>query len=1441
MEVDGSSTVEAVAQASPRLPSINVLQKTRHQYSLNRISTPSLPPIDLTGPDPLHLNSPLSPTTPPTASILGKRKRLSPLPSRNRFESWPQGFRAGPSGQSNSVGEGDEVLAKAMQATEDVDGGRRYSFRKRDGEFLPYTNYVRQYGREGKKLLDTLDKVERKKKRARLGENVDDSDEEYHQETQEESQTQRPPSRKTRSKSREPRHRSKESEQGRSKSRQYHRRPSDSPMYRPRAWVPPSPPHNPTKPVQEPIRRPNPQHDLSGKPRRFIFDDGSPVRGRVAGPPNVTAVPSPSLNRRDDTSDEYEPLIRGRSDQGRTLTQVDLQMGDVDSSEPYSDFNQPMADNHDESGSIAPRKPAFARNVQPDSDLDETEPESSSASEAKAGVSLDPKREMAKWSKEDHKRFAILKRTMPTTMCLKLMREAREKEMRKREEGRRKASVEGDEDEDEDEESQEVRPGHSKVRQGGGGKVTIVGDTESESDDDRQAAGRGYPPIVDNNSDVELLDDAVPDDLDEGQSVGPSHSHASRSVSVRGAETTVEDNNTSNEDSESEVEFLGEAVEDNRLHGGYRVGLLKPRRMVQTRIDRMLNSTTARKGGGPARKQSKRRVFVDTHIDGHSRRVARRDLGSGITQSGGSNSRWGRSTSYSTPRITHGGGDDSRSRIYRSHHSTSEGAGLTIELDPVRQSVKKPAQSNSSHGMRPTEKRTSCYQQDLLHCLTGRGSDQNQIQAALQDPESIASPMKKPPTKQARRWAARSANIHVVEGSSSLTSKPISMRPYQTIEEPVPPARNDPDSSIHIARNSAKTFGMPRQLKDFSLPRDSFISQGRLLDLVKVLSGVRDPPRPDDCFISGLHLRAEMSLDDLQLSFPTCCDLLCEYALTGLEGRPEILGDPPEVGLMALLCGYTSWVARQGVVEGVKAFFEHLGQQLRQTMDRVEDKLDLQSVYGSDFSEELWKVHWFAVELTARMAYGGAAARRTTGGQLVVKAKEVDEEMERLMARLHEFGIRRTAYALKHDRENPPSKATRATELWVSLIHITLLLPSDPNTEKEACTTFWRCVERSLETTARVFPSPVHESEYGWSTIFGLSAISQIDARGRADGNPIRLQAHWPLVCKCMSRIQLAPNPEADKRLSRHILHDRDIYVAILFTRCHALVAKWGWSLVDSDILFAVLREALRHRNFENLGHESNDFPQFIVAKDLALLDSYNSFDSIQTVAIKLIVGRAKASSQGIKSAVKGLSSFASTNASATIFTKEKPPLRKELSRVFNRFTISFMMLHVDHNAQRARSIIHNAKRFVDFRNADLESRKAYIRAVMAFGLLLRYHALPMDEVVKWMNEIGGVIIDDYKAFGRNTTKKELEQITILFGMLLGCSRSIAVGRGFAGEAEPEDVKYPTPSLCLIGTLSIVLIHIYLVCIRPCRQSIQNPRTTRPAFSRYPRISRSLA
>ena len=1416
MEVDEPPT-ESITQSFARLPSsgiVNVSQKTPHKYSRNRTSTLLLPAINLTGPDPLHFNSPLSPVT-PTASVLGKRKRPSPSPSpshfQSRFESRPQYARAGPSGQSKPFEEGDETLAKEVQAAEVANGGARYSLRKRDGEFLPYTDYVRMYGPEGRRLLDTLDKMEHKKKRVRIDESDNDDEEEYHQETQEESQTQRPHPRKSRSESRGPRSRSEENEKSRSKSRQHRPRPPGSPVYRPRAWVPPSPPRNPTKPAQEPVRRSSPRHNISNKPRQFILDDSPPVRGRAAWPSKVTTVPSPKPSR-------------------------------MDSSEPDHDFNQPMADNHGESGSIPPRKSASpAQRVQPDSDPDKTESESSSSTSgtpAKAGATLDLEREMAKWSKEDHKRFMILKKTMPTTMALKLMREAMEKE-RKREEARRKALAESDEDEDEDEESQAVRPGYSKVRQGGGEKVAIVGDTESESEDGRRAAG-GRTPVVHDNSDVELLDDAIPDDLDEVQSVTPPHSRADRSISVRGAETAVEDNNTSDENSESSVEFLGEAVEDNRLHGGYRMGVSKARRIVVTRIDRMLNSTSARKSGSKARKQSKKRIFVDAHVDGHSHREGRRDLGGGTTQYG----RTGRDTSYSMPRITHGGGDGGI-RKHRPRHSTSEGVGLTIELGPVRHDAKKPTRSNGSQQKRPTEKRTTYYQQDLLQCLIGRDSNQNEIRVSVQDPESVASqiknPQTNPQTKQARQRAARSINTHILAGGSSLTSKPVSMRRYQTIEEPTPPVRNDPDSSIHIARDSAKTFDMPRQLNDFSLPRDSFISQGRLLDLVKVLSGVRDPPRPNDCFISGIHLRAEMSLDDLQLSLPTCYDLLYDYALPGVEARSEIIEDPPEVSLMEFLCGYTSWVANQGVLEDVKTFFEHLSQQLRQTMDRVEDKLDLQAIYGSDFSEELWKVHWFAVELTARMAYGGTAARRTTGRQLVVKAKKLDGEMERLMARLHEFGIRRTARAFKHDREKPPSKATRALELWVGLIHITLLLPSDPDTEKEACTTFWRCVEKSLETTARVFPSPVHESEYGWSTIFGLSAISQIDVCGHANGNPIRLQAHWLLVCKCMSRIQLAPNPEADKRLSRHILHDRDIYVGILFTRCHALVAKWGWSLADSDILFTVLREALRHRNFENLGHESNDFPQFIVARDLALLGSYNSFDSIQTVAIKLIVGRAKASPQGIKSAAKGLSSFASTNANATIFTKEKPPIRKELSRVFNRFTISFTMLHVDHNIPRARSIIHNAKRFVDFRHGDLDSRKASIRAAMAFGLLLRYHDLPMDEVVGWINEMGSFIMDEYKAFGRNATKKELEQIAVFCGMLMGCSRSIAVDRGFAGDDEPEVVKYPTSSLCLIGPSSTILTHSYLLFIRLSRQSIQSPRTTQPTFSRHPRIPRSLA
>jgi len=78
----------------------------------------------------------------------------------------------------------------------------------------------------------------------------------------------------------------------------------------------------------------------------------------------------------------------------------------------------------------------------------------------------------------------------------------------------------------------------------GGGMVSIVGDTESEGEDAQRAVG-GSRNSVSDSSDVELLDDAVPDDLNEDPSVGQPHSRASRSVSVRGAETAVEDNNTS--------------------------------------------------------------------------------------------------------------------------------------------------------------------------------------------------------------------------------------------------------------------------------------------------------------------------------------------------------------------------------------------------------------------------------------------------------------------------------------------------------------------------------------------------------------------------------------------------------------------------------------------------------------------------------------------------------------------------------------------------------------------------------------------------------------------------------------------------------------------------------------------------------------------------------
>ena len=208
-------------------------------------------------------------------------------------------------------------------------------------------------------------------------------------------------------------------------------------------------------------------------------------------------------------------------------------MGTVDNSEPDFNSNQSSANGHGELNSISPippRKRASDRRVQPESDSDKTESETS----PKAGVTLDLEREMERWSKEDHKRFAILKRTMPTTMCLKIIRNATERERRQREEARRKVLVESDqEDEDEeneDEKSQEVCPGHSKTRHREVEELLSWGIQKAKVKMPNEPL-RSRNPVTD-SSDVGLLDNAFGDDLDEYLSVAPSYSRASTNANA---------------------------------------------------------------------------------------------------------------------------------------------------------------------------------------------------------------------------------------------------------------------------------------------------------------------------------------------------------------------------------------------------------------------------------------------------------------------------------------------------------------------------------------------------------------------------------------------------------------------------------------------------------------------------------------------------------------------------------------------------------------------------------------------------------------------------------------------------------------------------------------------------------------------------------------------
>ncbi|KAG8819794.1 hypothetical protein FRC19_009522 [Serendipita sp. 401] len=364
---------------------------------------------------------------------------------------------------------------------------------------------------------------------------------------------------------------------------------------------------------------------------------------------------------------------------------------------------------------------------------------------------------------------------------------------------------------------------------------------------------------------------------------------------------------------------------------------------------------------------------------------------------------------------------------------------------------------------------------------------------------------------------------------------------------------------------------------------------------------------------------------------------------------------------------------------------------------------------------------------------------------------------------------------------------------------------NDLTRQASASLTFWRLVMDSLDQSNRHFPSVIHEAEFIFSVIFFLSSISSISPLG-VGRNERLLKAYWPIVCRALALLNLSPEVDERRKPSQATLAAKDTYLGMLFARCNVLVFRWNWSLQDNSgfkQLVEILRGALKNRKFMNLLHEQSEFPRFITQRNLDLLRQFDAKDSIQTILIKLIFQKVEDSQEGKQAARKWVSLLASTTTLE--FTKEKPPTQKELSALFNQFTIKFILLHTNPDLNNIRTIINSSKKIVDFQSADQRSRQICIRAAMIFGRFCRHYTLPIQDVSIWISEMGHILLAEHNAARREGSAFQLKEITTMCALIVASLRDIFQSRAMDSDQTPLPATFPEASTCIFDVISKLL------------------------------------
>jgi len=558
----------------------------------------------------------------------------------------------------------------------------------------------------------------------------------------------------------------------------------------------------------------------------------------------------------------------------------------------------------------------------------------------------------------------------------------------------------------------------------------------------------------------------------------------------------------------------------------------------------------------------------------------------------------------------------------------------------------------------------------------------------------------------------------------------------------------------------------------------SYTEKGLLHQLTSVISGNSEVTPPISCNIQGLEIGPTTSATVFSALLGPLCDRLAD-ALR--DSRVDDVVTMKEWESVTRASGQLlSWLA----VHAEDQEFVALEAALREYSDGL--LLVLESLETTTFS---LTAYWFVVELSARLATGVKYRRGSVeNGHLIQSAKQ-------LIQRLLGVDLQ-PAFVTFHAAEgnvDVTSLPHRAAELWVCLIH--LLQSLELSTRTAAGHPLWRLL---ADLHPESSPTGAEASEDMWRTIFSLCAISQFSVHGLST-SVFRLPAAWELVATALKKILLTSNPEKERQLPRRALKKRDDYISCVVSRCFLLWSQWRWRLDDGIVMFKSLQEIFRSRNFANLLSERSAPMGFLENGDLALLSKRDPHDSVFEIFLKMVVQAVYLLNANIELDAKQRSAQIrkllqmAVPVSPVPFSRSTPPSAHSLSTLVNRFSAMVVAVHLDPTSSNIKFRIGQARRCVNFKDADDHSRVACVYGMMNFAMIVRHHKIigGLEEVLGWLGEMADILLDEYKVGEAGAVGKK--PTTTLIQLLIGSVRRVIETQSLdKGQSRAE---YPDPAL----------------------------------------------